>query len=251
MRKHLLARALACVMSVSLLSTTAFAAPIAFDQESHVGADGSLLGHTNEGSEDLTYDYYLDSDVELDKTLVIKDGVDASIDLNGYELSLNKDQKVDTGTAEVETTDEQKVGSVIEVNGEGTTLTVTDKNEGADYEHGEGTGTISGGYAQPTYGAGFGGGIKVDNNAALDLQGGTITNNVASNGGGVYVGKGTVTMSGDAKIDGNLATMGGGGVYLNTELASRTDDEAVFTMNGGTISNNTGGFGRKCGRVSG
>ena len=127
MRKHLFARALACVLSVSLLSTTAFAAPIAFDQDVHVDNDGSLLGHTNEDSEDLTYDYYLDSDVELDKTLVIKDGVDASIDLNGYELSLNKDQKVDTGTAEVETTDEQKVGSVIEVNGEGTTLTVTDK----------------------------------------------------------------------------------------------------------------------------
>ena len=72
MRKHLFARALACVLSVSLLSTTAFAAPVAFDQNVHV-ENGILQGHENEDSDELTYDYYLDSDVELDKTLIIKD----------------------------------------------------------------------------------------------------------------------------------------------------------------------------------
>lgn len=237
MKKHVLARALALVMSLSLLSSTALAAvPLqnALDESGNWKTDQSdaLNEETN------VYEYYLDGDMELDKTLTFSQG-QSSLDLNGYDLSLNKDQVVDTENATVTTTDNQKSGSVIEVKGEDTSLTITDKNDDADYEHGEGTGTISGGYVQPSHGAGFGGGIKVDDGASLDLQGGTITNNVASNGGGVYVGKGSVTMSGNATIDGNLATMGGGGVYLNTELASRTDDEAVLTMNGGTISNNT------------
>lgn len=235
MKKKFFARALALVMSLSLLSTVAFAAPVAFDPDWHVDEDGSLLAHKEEqadGTFSQSYDYYLDKDIELDKTLTIKDGANASIDLNGYNLSLNKELKVDTDTAKVEAPEDAKIGSVIEVTGEGTSLTVTDNSDGAN-------GTISGGYNPGVSPAGFGGGIKVDGNASLDLQGGTITNNVAANGGGVYVGKGTVEMSGDAKIDGNLAIMNGGGVFLNTELASRTDDEAVFTMNGGTISNNT------------
>ena len=90
MRKHLFARALACVMSVSLLSTTAFAAPVAFDQTQHMDSTtGVLLAHGNGDGEEESYDYYLDSDVELDKTLVIQNGVDASINLNGHELSGN------------------------------------------------------------------------------------------------------------------------------------------------------------------
>lgn len=226
----MLAVALSLVLCLGMIAP-AFAAAVAFDKNTHVGEGGELLAHENDDGSENSYDYYLDSDVELDQTLIIKDGANASIDLNGHELALNKDLKVDAANAAVEGADEStKQGSVIEVTGEDTSLTVTDTT---------GEGTISGGYAQPSHGAGFGGGIKVDGNASLDLQGGTITNNVASNGGGVYVGKGTATMSGDAMIDGNLATMAGGGVYLNTELASRTDDEAVFTMNGGTISNNT------------
>ena len=250
MKKHVLARALALVMSLSLLSSTALAA-VAFNPDSHVGEDGSLLSYVDSETSEQRYDYYLDKDIELDKTLVIKDGANASIDLNGYNLSLNKDQVVNTETATVETTEDQKTGSVIEVKGEDTSLTITDKNKDADYGHGDGTGTISGGYAQPSHGAGTGGGIKVDGGASLDLQGGTITNNVASNGGGVYVGKGTITMSGDATIDGNLATMGGGGVYLNTELASWTGNEAVLTMNGGTISNNTASGPNATGEIVG
>ena len=44
MKKHVLARALALVMSLSLLSTSAFAA-VAFDPDFHVGEDGSLLSY--------------------------------------------------------------------------------------------------------------------------------------------------------------------------------------------------------------
>ena len=172
MRKHLFARALACVLSVSLLSTTAFAAPIAFDQESHVDADGSLLGHKNKGSEDLTYDYYLDSDVELDKTLVIQNGVDASINLNGHELSGNSESSVIKVTGEASLTlSDEKVPSTEDTDTEA-------EADGDDAQTDE-TGKITGGGKA-------GGGIYVDDNASVTMNGGEISgNNVSEKGGGV------------------------------------------------------------------
>ncbi len=178
------------------------------------------------------------SDSDEANTIKVTEG-SVSLDLNGQSVVLNDGLKVDTDTGKVTNTDSEgntvdpKRGSVIEVTGEDTTLTVTDSSE-------KDTGTISGGYNQIKGSTGFGGGIKVDDGATLDLQGGTITNNAANNGGGVYVGKGSVTVGEDAKIDGNLAAYSGGGVYLNSELASRAKGgEAKLTVNGGTISDNT------------
>ena len=224
MRKHLFARALACVLSVSLLSTTAFAAPIAFDQESHVDADGSLLGHKNKGSEDLTYDYYLDSDVELDKTLVIKDGVDASINLNGHELSGNSESSVIKVTGEASLTlSDEKVPSTEDTDTEA-------EADGDDAQTDE-TGKITGG------GGKAGGGIYVDDNASVTMNGGEISGNkVAENGGGVYIKDGgTFTMNG-GEITENSTGHSGGGVFVNNGYDG---DHAQFNMNGGTISNNT------------
>ena len=225
MRKHLFARALACVLSVSLLSTTAFAAPVAFDQNVHV-ENGILQGHENEDSDELTYDYYLDSDVELDKTLVIKDGVDASINLNGHELSGNSES------------------SVIKVTGEDTSLTLSDEKvpstedtdtnteaDGDDAQTDE-TGKITNG------GGKAGGGIYVDDNASVTMNGGEISgNNVTENGGGVYIKDGgTFTMNG-GEITENSTGHSGGGVFVNNGYDGW--DHAQFNMNGGTISNNT------------
>lgn len=226
MRKHLLARALACVMSVSLLSTTAFAAPVAFDQTQHMDSTtGVLLGHTNEGSEDLTYDYYLDSDVELDKTLVIKDGVDASINLNGHELSGNSESSVIKVTGEASLTlSDEKVPSTEDTDTEA-------EADGDDAQTDE-TGKITGG------GGKAGGGIYVDDNASVTMNGGEISGNkVAENGGGVYIKDGgTFTMNG-GEITENSTGHSGGGVFVNNGYDGW--DHAQFNMNGGTISNNT------------
>ena len=68
----------------------------------------------------------------------------------------------------------------------------------------------------------------------FDMSGGTVTGNTAtSKGGGVYLisgGYSYFTMSGNAAITGNTATGDGGGAYL---------DSGTFTMNGGTISDNS------------
>ena len=103
------------------------------------------------------------------------------------------------------------------------------------------SGTITGGNA------GDGGGVYIGDNLSeghLVMTGGTITGCKADpslygggRGGGVFVFKGSFTMSGTAKIT-NCTAVWGGGVAVHT-------GQSTFTMNGGEISDckasNTGG----------
>ncbi len=93
------------------------------------------------------------------------------------------------------------------------------------------SGTITGGNA------GDGGGVYIGGNSSeghLVMTGGTITgcatdlSRGAGRGGGVFVFKGSFTMSGTAKIT-NCTAVWGGGVVVHTE-------SSTFTMNGGEIS---------------
>ena len=78
-----------------------------------------------------------------------------------------------------------------------------------------------------------GGGIYADN-ATVKMSGGTIRNQVATHGGGIYAENGaTVNMSG-GKICGNYAIYGGG---INV------DNYSNVILTGGTISNNISGQG--------
>ena len=74
-----------------------------------------------------------------------------------------------------------------------------------------------------------GGGIYVQKDGRLTVSGGTISNNTATNGGGIHLANGTLTVSGGT-ISKNTAT-NGGGVCVN--------DGCIITMNGGEISGNT------------
>ena len=102
------------------------------------------------------------------------------------------------------------------------------------------SGTITGGNA------GDGGGVYIGDNSSeghLVMTGGTITGCATDpfrgggRGGGVFVFKGSFTMSGTAKIT-NCTAVWGGGVVVQT-------GSSTFTMNGGEISDckasNTGG----------
>ena len=102
------------------------------------------------------------------------------------------------------------------------------------------SGTITGGKA------GDGGGVHIGDNSSeghLVMTGGTITgcatdpSRGGGRGGGVFVFKGSFTMSGTAKIT-NCTADWGGGVAVHT-------GQSTFTMNGGEISDckasNTGG----------
>ncbi len=93
------------------------------------------------------------------------------------------------------------------------------------------SGTITGGNA------GDGGGVCIGDNSSeghLVMTGGTITGCATDpfrgggRGGGVFVFKGSFTMSGTARIT-NCTAAGGGGVVVHT-------GSSTFTMNGGEIS---------------
>ena len=115
----------------------------------------------------------------------------------------------------------------------GATLTITDSSAAK-------SGTITGGDA------GDGGGVYIGDNSSeghLVMTGGTITGCATDSsrgggrGGGVFVFKGSFTMSGTARIT-NCTADWGGGVVVHTR-------SSTFTMNGGEISDckasNTGG----------
>ena len=73
-------------------------------------------------------------------------------------------------------------------------------------------------------------GVTVDTGGTFHMYGGSIADNTAKSGGGVYVGTSTFHMYGGS-ISGNTAESGnGGGVYMAG---------GEFTMSGGTIENNT------------
>ena len=110
-------------------------------------------------------------------------------------------------------------GSVLEVS-DRATLTIQDSSAAK-------SGTITGGNA------GDGGGVYIGDNSSeghLVMTGGTITGCATDHGrgGGVFVFKGSFTMSGTAKIT-NCTAVWGGGVVVHT-------GSSTFTMNGGEIS---------------
>ncbi len=115
--------------------------------------------------------------------LKIRGGKTITIDLNGHKLDRNLGKAKEAVDG----------GSVIEVNG---ALTVKDS---------AGSGQITGGYSYA------GGGIHVLPGATCAIEGGFITENRATNGGGIY-SDGALTITGGF-IERNSADSDGGGIY--------------------------------------
>ena len=182
-----------------------------------------------------------------DTTLVVPEGVSATIDLNGHVLDRNILHIKDDG-------------NLFEVKG---SLTITDSEpntshkDGDDkdlysYKVGERTVVVTGGVITGGNQDGNGGAIYVDGGKNLTLNGGTIIGNKATavsgvggndtgQGGGVYVGgSGTFEMNNGA-VAGNVAFSNengddryrrgdGGGVFMAG---------STFNLNGGTVAGNT------------
>ena len=136
----------------------------------------------------------LDSDTTITETLVIT-GKTLTLDLNGCTLRM-------TGT-----------GSVLKVSGRAT-LTITDSSAAK-------SGTITGGNAVD------GGGVYVDDYAALKMTGGCITGCHASYGGGGIRSSGNLYMSGTAKIEKCTSNWGSDDAIWNKE--------GVIYADGGTV----------------
>ena len=225
----------AIVLAVSLPVSTAFAAEGEPEATVHDHTDGTWTELTSDGGTLQSGNYYLAGDVTLTTDITIADNTTVVLCLNGYTL---------TGTG---------TDSVITVSDDAS-FTLTDcrsASEEAECQHsyyvaesglwtfydgdlpeaapdGAETGVVTGGVI--TGGNGLYGGVDMID-GTFTMNGGTISDNTATNdGGGVYVDQdGTFNMS-DGTISGNTATnYDGGGVYM----------DGTFTMTGGTISDNT------------
>ena len=165
----------------------------------------------------------LSFDTEIAATLQITKNL--TLDLNGCTLRM-------TGT-----------GSVLKVSGRAT-LTITDSSAAK-------SGTITGGNAE------YGGGVYVDDYAALKMTGGCITGCHASRGGGGIYSSGNLYMGGTAKIEkctgsddaiwnrenSDIYADGGtvDGTVNNQGTIKRSEGAAAVTVFNGTVYNRSAG----------
>ncbi len=165
----------------------------------------------------------LDSNTEIAATLQITKNL--TLDLNGCTLRM-------TGT-----------GSVLKVSGRAT-LTITDSSAAK-------SGTITGGNAE------YGGGVYVDDYAALKMTDGCITGCHASRGGGGIYSSGNLYMGGTAKIEkctgsddaiwnrenSDIYADGGtvDGTVNNQGTIKRSEGAAAVTVFNGTVYNRSAG----------
>ena len=119
-----------------------------------------------------------------DTALVIPDGLEITLDLNGFTLDRNLERRIDVDGAAIRLLS-------------GAMLTVMDSGTAP-------TAMITSGYA--THGGG------INNNGTLILKGGRVSGNTASTAGGGVVNYGVLVVSGGV-ITGNSAGEKGGGVY--------------------------------------
>ena len=174
--------------------------------------------------------------VEVSTATDLQSNIDA-----GNSVKLTKNIDINTALNVTSTLTLDLNGCVLRMTGNtsvfyvynNATLTIQDSSAAK-------SGTITGGNA------GDGGGVYIGGNSSeghLVMTGGTITGCATDSsrgggrGGGVFVFKGSFTMSGTAKIT-NCTADWGGGVVVHTR-------SSTFTMNGGEISHckasNTGG----------
>ena len=183
--------------------------------------------------------YCLTGDVTISSTWVVPAG-ETNLCLDGHTLR---------GSG-VENVIQVNAGATLTVYDCKTTGTITGANSYSGYRYGAGvyvvnghfvlkSGTISGNSLKASVSGG--GGVETEGaDAVFDMYGGTICNNEAGYGGGVYVRGSTFNFYGGT-ISGNRAlSTDGGGVHV-------FGNKAEMNMYGGTICNNTaqagGGIG--------
>ena len=181
--------------------------------------------------------YFLTGDVQVQENILINSEV--TLCLSGHTMDLN--------------------GYNITING----------NDGAEaslaLHNCAGSGSITGGDGGRPRSDGYGGAVYVGARATFSMYGGAITQNTASNGGGVYVASGTFNMYGGSitknKTDEGIGSDGGGvyvsiggsfnmheGLIAENQAHSNgggicTDGGGTFSMYGGTITKNTAYYG--------
>ncbi len=262
--KKLLALAVAVVMALAM-------APVTFGTVRAVESTHTHDGIVFEASDTLpktSGNYYLNSDIEIDETWIIDNGIKINLCLNGHGIKMTGESKAvieikeggelnlfdcDTHTEHKYYIDDSSgkafvarlsdegdqvfVGGYI-TGGGGKEVSYSFHHGGGVYNKGLFTmhgGTIIGNINGPITTIGdyyYGGGVCVASNGKFVFDHGSIVGNCSCGyGGAVFLEDGAeFEMSGDAFIFQNNSRLNGGGVYVGSNT--------VFKLSGGKISNN-------------
>lgn len=187
--------------------------------------------------------------------ILVPEGANIILDLNGHTVDrgLNGKTAVENGgvisvAGTLEITDGSSSNGVITggnttVNGGGIyvdgggmltlssgKITGNISNYGGGVYVSGGTFNMLGGTVSNSYGI-YGGGIYIDSNSTFNMSGGDITGNSVEGGGSaIYACNNTVVTISDGTISGNTVDHDRGCIFIS--------DNSVFTLNGGTISTN-------------
>ena len=209
--KKIMKRVLVTMLSLALMLgllpgmvKTAQAAPVGEGISSLPSASGS---------------YYLTQNISINSTWTVPSGSNITLDLNGHSITM-------TGNS----------GGVIKLDGSSVTLTINDS---------VGTGKITGAKEGTEDGSRkCGGGILVRNNATLIMDGGQISGNKATLGGGIAIISATATLKGNTKIINNTGDVHGGGIYtVGTSSRLYISEHVEITGNTAYADNGTNGHG--------
>ena len=167
-------------------------------------------------------------------------GAESNVLISGGEISGNTSNGQYGGGGVYVTGGTLTISGSAMIKGNTAIMTDTDHGGGGVYVTTGAKFTMSGGTItenKASSGAGVFMSYWETNGSTFEMTGGTISNNIASyNGGAVEINEYCrFTMSGNASITGNKATNNGGGVFVSTSIH---DISATFNMTGGTISGN-------------
>ncbi len=263
-RKSILFFALVLVLVLALMPLSASAAGPITTEVALTEAIEAASGSTT---------LELGANITLNSTLAIPAGKDITL-IGSYSLigadgvatiTVNGTLTLD-GITVTHTSDESGRGVLVNSDGvlilqsgeiSGNSDTAATAHGGGVYLDTDATFTMNGGtISENTATGNSGGGVFIGADATFSMSGGTLSENTGHHGGGIYSSGGTITLSGTAAINENIATKDGGGIYndngavimdggtinTNTAVATgggvRNNGEAAFTMNGGEISGN-------------
>ena len=182
---------------------------------------------------------YLTQDIELSRTWEISAGGTVNLCLNGHTIKANGDFDAITLTSNTNTLNicdcnDSGVGKGIITHAEGTTgsgvyMTAADGRKATVNMYG---GTITGNTGHTVtvknVDSTRGGGVYVDSNAQFTMRGGSITENTADVGGGVYYSaSNSLFVSGKVDIAGNKDTSGAAS-NVNVPTSSGTPKTVPF-----------------------
>ena len=188
--------------------------------------------------------YYLSDALNLDKPLLIKNGV--YLCLNGQTLTVSSsnsaviiDQNGDLTLCDCSEEQTGKITHAASATGRGVYMGSTGNANSYNGRFTMYGGSITGNTTQGQHGDGAG--VYIKGKGTFNMYGGSITGNTTAdnnaNGNGVYVEGGTFNMTGDAVISNNTATgdyAAGGGVYAVV---------ATFNMSGNAVISNNNAYG--------